>query len=328
MRSGKIPEAVLKRSVLKEIHAKSSVVRNKEGVGVDAAVLTCEGEMVAATTTVTLGGDIWSPVGIYRVMNDIACLGGRMESILMNLTLPEECDEQILKAIMRQSDDICKQLKIQIAGGHTEVFSAVLKPLLSITGLGRKVYSIEGKILPGDKIILTKWIGMEGTYLLAQYKKKELEQRFTGQLLEFVNQCQNWLPIQEEAQIAAECQAVYLHNLSNGGIFNGLWELAVRAGTGLEVDFKKIPVRQEIIECCELFDLNPYQLLSGGSLLLVVHDEKEVLGRLEEAEIPAAVIGMVTDKNDKLLINEDEVRYLDVPARDELWKIFDAGRRQ
>lgn len=322
MRSGKISESVLKRSVLKEIHAKNPAVLSGAGVGRDAAVIKCDGMMAVSTATVTLGDGFWAETGIVRVLNDIACMGGCMEGVLVNITLPQDFDERLLKDIMRRSDVVCSSLKVQIAGGHTEISGAVLKPVVTYTGFGKKKYDISGRIEPGQKIAVTKWIGMEGAYLLSNYKKEQLSLRFPAQLTEVLFNGGRWLSILEEAQIAAENGATYLHNLSNGGILNGLWELAANGHTGIKVDFKKIPVRQEIIEACELFDLNPYQLLSGGSLLMTIPDGSDVLLALREEEIPVSVIGEVTDNNDKILVNEDEIRYLDVPGRDELWKIF------
>lgn len=322
MRSGKISESILKRSVLKEIHAKNENVVTGAGVGMDAAVIKCDDAMVCATTTVTLSEGFWGECGIVRVWNDIACMGGRMQAVMVNITLPEDFDERMLKAIMRQSDEVCKRLGVQIAGGHTEILGHVVKPVVSYTGLGNRVYNSSKKVEPGDKIAITKWIGMEGAYLLTQYKEEELKKRFPAQMIEPVRRMGEWLGICEEAYLAMEHGASFVHNLSNGGVLNGLWELSARGKCGIHVDFKKIPVRQEIIEVCELFDLNPYQLLSGGSLLMTVPQGSDAVEAMKEQGIPVCVIGEVTDSNDKVLVNEDEIRYLDVPARDELWKIL------
>lgn len=322
MRSGKISESVLKRSVLKEIHAKNPDILSGAGVGKDAAVIKSDGAMVVSTATVTLGDGFWGETGIVRVLNDIACMGGCMEGVLINITLPEDFEERVLKDIMRRSDTVCSRLGIQIAGGHTEISGAVLKPVVVYTGFGKRKFEVTGRIEPGQKIAVTKWIGMEGAYLLSNYKQEELSFRFPHRMTEFLQNTGRWLSVAEEAEIAAQNGAAYLHNLSNGGILNGLWELAANGHTGVKADFKKIPVRQEIIEACELFDINPYQLLSGGSLLMTIPDGSSALLALRKAEIPVSVIGEVTDNNDKILVNEDEIRYLDVPGRDELWKIF------
>ena len=121
-----------------------------------------------------------------------------------------------------------------------------------------------------------------------------------------------------EAAVASKSGASAMHDVSEGGIFGALWELANSAGVGLEIDLKKIPIRQETIEICEFFDLNPYKMLSGGSLLIAAEDGNEVVRELEKASIPAVVIGKATDSNDRVLISDDERRFLETTQTDEL----------
>lgn len=323
MHSGKLSESIIKRSVLKEIHAKNPQVISGAGIGRGAAVMAGEGDMAVSTTTVTLGEDYWGVIGINRVANDIACMGGCIRGVLMNVTMPSRFQEKLLKEIMRQSDAVCKEMGLQIIGGHTELSDNVSKPVISYTGVGNRKYRITGKAAPGQQIAVTKWIGMEGAFLMSRYCKESLRQRFPAQMLDFAENCHKWLSVCEEASLAAQNGVSYMHNLSNGGILNALWELSVYDKLGMTVDFKKIPVRQEIIEMCELYRMNPYRLLSGGSLLMTFEPKCGIVSILEEYGIPVSIIGEVTDSNDKILQNEDEVRFIDVTCRDELWKIID-----
>ena len=100
-----------------------------------------------------------------------------------------------------------------------------------------------------------------------------------------------------------------------------MYELAKRMGVGLSIDLKKIPVKQETIEVCEFFDLNPYELLSGGSLLVVTKDGESLVEKLAEENINAAVIGKTTPGNDKVVVNDDETRFLEPAKADEIFKI-------
>lgn len=85
---------------------------------------------------------------------------------------------------------------------------------------------------------------------------------------------------------------------------------------------KKISVRQETIEVCENYRLNPYQLTSTGSFLMLAADGKGLAGELRRNGIEAAVIGRTTDNNDKVIRNGEEIRYIDRPAPDEINKII------
>lgn len=92
-------------------------------------------------------------------------------------------------------------------------------------------------------------------------------------------------------------------------------------GVGLSIDLKKIPVKQETIEICEFFDLNPYELLSGGSLLIAASDGEELVEGLKETGVSAAVIGKTTGSNDKIIRNKEEVRFLEPTKPDEILKV-------
>lgn len=103
--------------------------------------------------------------------------------------------------------------------------------------------------------------------------------------------------------------------------FAALYRLAKEADTGLVVDLKAMPVRQETIEICEYYKLNPYQLASTGNILMICDDGEALADALRKEETEAAVIGRLTDNNDKIIQNGEDIRYIDRPAPDELMKI-------
>ena len=113
-----------------------------------------------------------------------------------------------------------------------------------------------------------------------------------------------------------------MHPIAEGGILGALWEMAEGAGIGLSVDMRKIAIRQETIEVCECFHLNPYQLTSTGCILLVTEHGEELAERLRIENLSAEVIGYTTDSAERVLMNGGEKRYLDRPAQDELMKFF------
>ena len=123
-----------------------------------------------------------------------------------------------------------------------------------------------------------------------------------------------------DSKVAMEIGASAMHDVTEGGIFGALWEMAAASGVGLTVDLKKIPLRQETIEICEVFDINPYMLISSGSLLIGTNHGYQLVQELERAGIHAAVIGYATEGNDRVVINGEERRYLEPPKTDELFR--------
>ncbi|MBQ6811691.1 MAG: hydrogenase maturation factor, partial [Agathobacter sp.] len=152
-------------------------------------------------------------------------------------------------------------------------------------------------------------------------KEEDLRTRYAQPFIDKAKTFGQMMSIIPEAAVATKSGVSAMHDMSEGGVFGALWELAESAGVGLEIDLKKIPIRQETIEICEFFGLNPYKLLSGGSLLIATEDGNGLVMELEKADIPAAIIGKATDTNGRVLINEDERRFLETTQTDELYQL-------
>ena len=116
-----------------------------------------------------------------------------------------------------------------------------------------------------------------------------------------------------------------MHDASEGGVFGALWEMAERSGVGLQIDMKEIPVRQETIEICNYLNISPYELMADGSLLIACRSGHKLMRELLEAGINAAVIGTVTEGNDRCLLNGEEKRFLEPAREDEIYKIKKRG---
>ena len=112
-----------------------------------------------------------------------------------------------------------------------------------------------------------------------------------------------------------------MHDASEGGcICSAVGDGQRVAGVGLTIDMKKLPLRQETVEVCEFCNVNPYELRSGGSLIIASPEGTAVVEALAAEGIPAVIVGRFTDSNERLILNEDEVRYMDRPQRDEIYK--------
>lgn len=331
MKTGKITESVLRRSVLKYIHRRDYEMPKGAGTGVDCAFLKCDGNYLAVSTqAITLPVTDAGKYAVYAAVNNLAVEGRRAKWITMALTLPESMQEQQLQKLVKQMDDVCGELDIQIVGGHTEVTDAVKTPVITVTALGEEPLYTRCQDTKSPKeltdktklaIVMTKWIGLEATAMISKEKERELLTRYPNSLVKSAQNFDRYLSIIPEAATAGRSGVYTMHDMRNGGVFGALYELAKRMGVGLSIDLKKIPVRQETIEVCEFFDLNPYELLSGGSLLIVTEDGETLVEELTKGNIEAAVIGTTMPGNDKLVINEDETRFLEPAKPDEIFKI-------
>ena len=158
--------------------------------------------------------------------------------------------------------------------------------------------------------------------ILAKERERELRGRYATTFIDRSKDLDAYISVLSEAAVAARSGVSAMHDITEGGIFGALWEMAEASGVGLEIDLKKIPVRQETIEICEFFGLNPYELISGGSMLMAAEDGNQLVHELEKAGIPAAVIGKAMTGNDRVLRNEEERRFLEPPKPDELYRVI------
>ncbi|MCH5262393.1 MAG: AIR synthase family protein [Lachnospiraceae bacterium] len=324
MKRGKISENVLKRSVLKKIHNNRDEVINGAGVGADCAVLSFgEGYDVALSVTpVSAPIEDICAYAIPMALNNIAAVGAQPVGVMLSVLLPEKAEETQLQQMMEQAQEICNGCGVDIIGGHTEVTAGIEEPIMTVSGIGKQSPEDTNSmraIGPNQDIVISKWIGLEGTVRLARERREELSTRYPARMIEEAAAYDKYLSVIPEAATAMKSGVCGMHDVSRGGVFGALWELAQRAGVGLEIDLKKIPVKQETIEICEFFGLNPYELLSGGCLIMVTDDGEMLVESLAQEGIPAVIVGRTTKGNDRIIYNEDEKRYLDRPKTDQIY---------
>lgn len=353
MRIGKLTESALMRLVLGQLHTDLS--ERLERYGADCAAperVACSNEITARLCPDTLGSlqPVYTAVGmlpgfendpgasVTAAANNLAAGGAVPQAVALHVVLPPSCEEDILKEGMKQAAQAARAHGMQVICGHTEVSEAVNRPLYQITGIGQVWTPVikEGqtgtekrtsgwkqkKLQPGQTLIVTKWIALAGTAALAEAHEEELHARFPFFLTDQAKEMKKQMSVVLEAQIASHMEECAMHDLSQGGIFGALWEMAQRSGVGLEVDLKRIPVRQETIEVCEYFDINPYALYSAGALLIGTQQPEALIQELGAHGIPAAVIGRATGGNDRIIRNGEDVRFLDRPQQDEWYRRF------
>ncbi len=285
---------------------------------------------------------------IQKAANKLASYGAEPVGVMIALILPQELEEPQIKMFLVDAEAKAKELNLEITGVQTSVTGAVGLPIATVTGIGKLAENAfvvkemtgnpqaderkgsDGKSnntgrrnhpLPGQDVVISKWIGLEGTAALAKANREKLLTRYPAYLVEEAAGFDKYLSIIPEAATAGKSGVCAMQDASEGGIFACLWEMAERAGVGLTIDMRKLPLRQETVEVCELCGVNPYELMSGGCLVMTTEDGVGLVTALHEAAIPAVIVGKVTDSNDRILLNGEEVRYMDKPQQDELYRL-------
>lgn len=324
MKSGKVSEAVLKRSILKTVNKQEKQHKvSKAAVGSDAGLFTLEETGVLAASCTTLSGceEGLAAVAVKRACNSLAAAGGTPTAVTVQLLLPEAFEEKNLKELMKEVTDACEASDVVLADGHTQISSFVKEPVISVTAMGPvPAVATSEETVYGSDLVMTKFAGLAGAALLAKYYRENLHERYTYSFIDKAVAREAEISVLPEAAIVKTLGIHHMHDVAEGGVFGAVWEFCERLNAGVELDLKKIPICQETVEICEYFDVNPYQLKGDGALLFLSHDSTTVIKALAAEGIPAAVIGRVNESNDRILINEDETRFLEPNRVDEYEK--------
>ncbi len=327
MKLGKATHAVLDRSVFKNIKIRRKDVLNRPQIGLDANGVTLQqgADVLTSTATITGHGNFVPITAVYRAINSIYASGAKPVGMTVSLTIPRKFEESTIKEWMKLIDKIGAQHEVDVLGGQTTISDGVIEAVLTINALGVQ-NSNEGKAKKfaqaNQTILLANPIGLEGTIRLAEMKFEELNSRYTKTFISNGDAEHIDLSLKGVYEALKDKEELYLHDVAEGGIFGALWELSVRLNCGFDIDLKKIPMRQETIEFCEFYDLNPYMLVSGGCMLIVTSNPEEIIRSLEAGNIPVVAIGNVSSSNDKIIHNEDEIRYLEPSKGDQIYKVL------
>lgn len=379
--NGKADVNVLDRSVIRRL-GKTAISKTAEPLTTVANTTTSKAAELdnkrksrqhvrLSIDPITVGTQLSGKLSVIEAVNGLWAQGAVPCGIETVILLPEGTMESELRRMEDQIAVAAMREGVSVLGGHTEVTSAVSRPVIIGSGIGTKnglrdesrnglrdesgneSSNVSGNglrnelrselrkeyCLPtaragfdGHVILMTSFAGLEGSAILGFEKEKELSRQFSASFVQTAKEAADHLSVRSAAEIlwrlsgeSGFCKnGIRMVNLSEGGFYAGLWKLAEKTHCGVDVDLKKVPILQETIEIANFFDIDPYWMESAGSLLTAIPAGKaeEVLTRLAESSIPAAVIGTLNDSNQKIIRNGDEMRFLDRPQADSLRKIL------
>jgi hydrogenase maturation factor len=329
MPPGKVPIEILKEVVFKNLGAKRREVVLGPSAGFDGAVIDIgDKSLIVSMDPITGAVEHIGWLAVNVNANDIATFGVKPTLFSSCILLSENSDKQTVETICSQMDKASKALEIAIVGGHCEVTPGTANPIvigcaMGITEKGK--YVTAGGAKPGDKLILTKTAGVEGTAILATERYGLMLKRGIGEeLLRSAQRFFEKISIVKEAILAFETGGVNaMHDPTEGGILGGIHEMADASNLGVKVFEEKIPVAEETLEICSFFKIDPLQLISSGALLIASKENfaEKIVKELRTHKIDASIIGeFLAPQKKRLLLNKnDGEAALPRPKCDHLW---------
>lgn len=322
MKPGKLSQTIWRRSVLKQLHTDNDAMLLYPSAGEMCTAMQISEELAfAGASAAASGNSVY--VGTYAVakaLNDLATRGVEPRGVSLQLLLPETVEEPELKEMIRQLEVLSEQTAIPIAGIQVEVNSIVSAAVVVANAFGN---GTPQSVLrpadagPGQDIVLCGYVGLEGMLRILDEKETELSGRFVPAFLHQMKQLRSELVKLDAIRTASTCHVTAMQQIGSGGIFAALWETAEAADVGLKIELAKISVKQETIEVCEFYHLNPYQMTSTGAVLLITEDGDALVEALEKSGARASRLGVTTAENARVITSGEEQRFLDRPAPDE-----------
>lgn len=331
---GKLPPQVLE-SLLASCHIrKNSQVVLGPRFGEDAAVIDLGRKyLVAKTDPITFTSERlgWYAVNINA--NDVATLGARPRWFLATLLLPGlRTTAALARGIFDDTLRACRTLGVTLCGGHTEITFGLGRPIL----VGQMLGEVEKSKLirkdrqrPGDLVILTKGIAVEGTAILGREKAAALRSKLGKAVVHRAHRLlfRPGISVVREAKLAARTGGVHgMHDPTEGGLLSGLYELARAGRVGLRVWKEKVPVLAETRAFSQILGFDPMALIASGALLVVVSPRAapKLLRTFARNKIRAAIIGEVRPAREGIEILEGgRAQPLRVPPRDEIARLLE-----
>jgi len=296
--------------------------------GEDAAAIDWpdgEGTLVVSSDPISLAAAEVGTLGIYVATNDVAVSGADPRWLTVVVLLPLGADESALEEISHDLDDAARAVGASIVGGHSEYVDQLERPLLSLTAMGttdRFVPTAGAE--PGDRVLLTKAAGIEGTAILAADFGDELgvdsetRERAEGFLEE--------ISVVPDARIVRE-YATAMHDPTEGGVASGLLEVARASNVRLEVDRDAVPIREETAALCEAAGVDPLRIFGSGALVATVPADAlaDCLEGLADAGVEAAEIGAVQglEGGEPELVHDGDS--ITEPIEDDLYPLWEAA---
>lgn len=329
MKEGKMSNEALNESILSRLSHQRQDILIGPGVGEDCAAIAF-GDLACVLTTDPITGatkDV-GKIAVHISCNDIASSGVEPIALLMTLLLPLEASEEDANAIMVQAHQTASEMNVAIVGGHTEFTSAVTRPVVSVTAIGKGPINklrATASAEPGDLLVISKYGALEGTAIIANEKTEELKVLgLTEALLDEAKALLDQLSVVPEGRLGAQCGVHAMHDVTEGGVYGAVWELCEASKVGAVIQESAIPLCPSTQAICKAFDLDPYRLISSGVMLMAVPKAGyEQLKSAGDAQgIKFTVIGQVTSDKALWIEGENGKVPLMPPDTDELYKVF------
>ena len=302
----------------------------------DQAVVQVNGTRLAFTTDSFVvtpiffpGGDI-GRLAVNGTVNDLAMCGARPLYLAAAFILEEGLAADDLRRVVESMRDAASEAGVLLVTGDTKVVNRGKgdQMFITTTGLGvidRPVDISADRARPGDKIILSGFIGDHGMAIMSQRENLEFEGAIESDCAPLHGLVNAMLEVTgSDGSSTIHC----LRDPTRGGVATTLNEIAGRSQVGMLLQESDIPVRETVRGACEVLGLDPLYVANEGKLVAIVAADTadEIVQHMRRHPLgaEAVVIGEVVADHAGMVLMKTEIggtRILDVMFGEQLPRI-------
>ncbi len=327
LKVGKLDNDILEKIVFGNIKYRSGDVIKRAGLGEDCAVMDFgEYDCIVSTDPITATPNEIGKLAVYISCNDIASNGIEPFALTMSVLLPEGTCEKEVELIMKQAGEAAMDLEVEIVGGHTEITTAVVRPVIVSTVFGK---SLRGEsqtcdlMSEGDLICVTKDLALEGTAIIVGDHEDIMREVLSEDEIKQAKSFMDSISVVKDGVLAGSIGTHGMHDVTEGGILGAVWEMCMNSKLGARIYESRIPLTDITKKVMKYLDVDPLKMISSGSMVMAISKDKEedMKVAFKDVGINFNVIGEIVNEGEGITLESaDGISPVLPPQSDEIYR--------
>jgi len=303
----------------------------------DQAALEIGGVRLAFTTDSFVvtpiffpGGDIGT-LAVNGTVNDLAMGGAKPLYLAAAFILEEGLPTEELARVVSSMQAAAEAAGVELVTGDTKVVNRGKgdKVFITTTGIGvmdRATRISADRARPGDRILLSGYIGDHGITILSQRENLQFEGKLESDCASLASLVQTMLDAAERSGGLEDIRC--MRDPTRGGVATTLNEIAGKSSVGMVLREDTLPVRDAVRGACEVLGLDPLYVANEGKLVAIVAPESAdaVLAAMSAHPLGrnSAMIGEVVERHPGMVLMKTSIggtRVVDVLFGEQLPRI-------
>lgn len=188
----------------------------------------------------------------------------------------------------------------------------------------------ESKILPGQDILVTGYMGQLGADIMSRFERDRMSSRlpepFMDKALTGTEAYKRFCALADFLSVPENWDTygiTYSAVISESGMYKNLYDLGKVSGIGFTVNYPEVPIKQATVEFCEIVEADPWEMFTGNSVIIVCDRGPALKRKIEEQTgCNCELCGYMTKGKDKFIAHKDQMSRVNRPKPDALLTIL------